>query len=282
MFTTLLSAKELFAHFDSADWVVFDCRFTLAEIEAGRVAYQQSHLPGAIYVHLDDDMSSPITASSGRHPLPDVTTFSEKLSAWGVDASKQVVVYDDAFGAVAGRMWWLLRWLGHTRVALLDGDLPTWQREAYPMQSEPPLLTPATFSPNVNNELLVDVEFVESRMSDDNFVIVDARAEARFLGDVEPLDNVAGHIPGAVNIPFDDNLAINSMFETREALSHLYKDIIKQVDYENVIHMCGSGVTACHNILAMEHAGMRGSRLYAGSWSEWITNSKRPVAVNED
>ncbi len=282
MFSTLISANELSGHIKDPNWIVFDCRFTLAETGAGRAAYLQSHLPGAIYVHLDDDMSSPITASTGRHPLPDVTAFSEKLSVWGVDASKQVIVYDDAFGAIAGRMWWLLRWLGHTRVAVLDGGLPTWQRENYPMQSVLPSLSPAAFFPNVNNELLVDVEFVESRMSNDNFVIVDARAEERFSGDAEPLDNVAGHIPGALNMPFDDNLAISSLFETQEVLTQLYKDVIKQVDYENVIHMCGSGVTACHNILAMEYAGMRGSKLYAGSWSEWITDPKKPVAVNED
>ncbi|NOX42386.1 MAG: sulfurtransferase [Gammaproteobacteria bacterium] len=282
MFTTLISAKDLFAHINDPEWIVFDCRFTLTETEAGRYAYQQSHVPGAIYVHLDEDMSSPVTQSTGRHPLPDVKAFSEKLSAWGVDGTKQVVVYDDVFGAVAGRMWWLLRWMGHTQVALLDGGLPVWQREKYPVQDQLPALTPSTFIPNVNHDLLVDTDFVESSLSDNNIVIIDARAEQRFLGEVEPLDKVAGHVPGAISMPYDDNLAVSSNFETPEELFNLYNENINQVNYKKVIHMCGSGVTACHNILAMEHAGMNGSRLYAGSWSEWITNPQRPVVVSTD
>lgn len=282
MYTTLISAKDLSRHINDPGWIVFDCRFTLLETESGRFAYKQSHLPGSIYVHLDEDMSSPVTDKTGRHPLPDPELFAAKLSAWGVDKTKQLVVYDDAFGAVAGRMWWLLRWMGHKNVALLDGGLQVWQREGFPMTDQVPEVTASDFVANVNNDLWVDAGVVESRLGDDDFIIIDARAEERFLGEVEPLDKVAGHVPGAINMPYDDNLAISSEFESVDELRELYQEQIQGVKPENVIHMCGSGVTACHNILAMEHAGLTGSRLYAGSWSEWILSSDRPVARSEE
>jgi len=281
MYNTLISSKDLAAHIEDPTWVVFDCRFTLTDTEAGRRDYAQSHIPGAIYVHLDEDLSSPITKTSGRHPLPDPAILSEKLSAWGVDDTKQLVVYDDAFGAVAGRMWWLLRWLGHTNTALLDGGLPVWLREGYATTDQTPDVTPSTFKANINNDLVVSTDDVELMMDDKNFLIIDARAEERFEGIVEPFDKVAGHIPGAINVPYDDNLAVSGGLETQDELHDTYSERIKNLKNENIIHMCGSGVTACHNILAMEYAGFPGSRLYVGSWSAWITNPERPVATGE-
>lgn len=281
MYNTIIFPKDLVAHIEDPDWVVFDCRFTLTDTEAGRKDYAQSHIPGAVYVHLDEDLSSPITQMSGRHPLPDPVVLSEKLSAWGVGNNTQIVVYDDAFGSVAGRLWWLLRWLGHTKVALLDGGLPVWLREGYAVTDKVADVVPSTFEANINTGLIVSSEDVESMMNNENYLIIDARAEMRFEGITEPFDKVAGHIPGAINVPYDDNLAVSGGFETRDELHDVYKERAGNLKNENIIHMCGSGVTACHNILAMEYAGLSGSRLYVGSWSEWITNPARPVATGE-
>lgn len=280
-YSTLISTDKLAAHLDDPQWVVIDCRFVLSETEAGRALYRQSHIPGARYAHLDDDLSSTITADSGRHPLPDPYTLAEKLGQWGIDKQTQMVVYDDAFGAMAVRLWWLLRWLGHEAVALLNGGLPKWQREKRPMDAELPEVTPKTFEMQVNNALWVDAHTVDSIREHHDHLLIDARAEERYTGMIEPLDKVAGHIPGAINYPYEDNLAFSGEFMSAEELKGEYKDLIGNRNPVNVIHMCGSGVTACHNILAMEHAGLKGSRLYAGSWSEWITRSERPVATGE-
>jgi len=281
MFNTLVTTEELAAHIDDPDWLIFDCRFTLTEAGAGRKNYAQAHIPGAIYVHLEEDLSSAISNTSGRHPLPDADSLSKKLSAWGVDNTKQLIVYDDAFGAIAGRMWWILRWLGHTKIALLEGGLPVWLRDGHATTERLPILTPAIFQPQINTSLVVNTDDVEAMMNDDSYLIIDARSEERFEGVLEPFDKVAGHIPGALNVPYDDNLSVSGGFETQEELYESYSDRVNDLKNENIIHMCGSGVTACHNILAMEHAGLTGSRLYAGSWSEWITNSTRPIATGE-
>lgn len=280
-YSTLVSTDELAAHLDDPQWVVIDCRFVLSEPEAGRALYCQSHIPNARYADLNKDMSSTVSADSGRHPLPDPYVLAEKLGQWGIDKQTQVVVYDDTFGAMAVRLWWLLRWLGHEAMALLDGGLPKWQREQRPMDAELPEVTPKTFQMQVNNALWVDAHTVDSIREHSDHVLVDARAEERYTGMIEPLDKVAGHIPGAINHPYEDNLDFSGEFMSAEELKGEYKDLIGNRDPANIIHMCGSGVTACHNILAMEHAGLKGSKLYAGSWSEWITRPERPVTTGE-
>jgi len=280
-FSTLVSTEELFKHLDDPDWVVFDCRFTLTDPEAGRAAYNQVHIPGARYAHLDADLAAPVGSATGRHPLPDPQLLIDKLGSWGVDRAKQVVVYDDAFGAMAVRMWWLLKWLGHDNVALLDGVLPKWIREKRPLTSELPTITRTTFIAQINDDMWVTAEDLQAALEKDEVVLLDARAEERYSGEVEPLDKVAGHVPGAINLPWEDNLDLGGNLLPPEEIRELYQEEIGEKAASQVIHMCGSGVTACHNILAMEHAGLTGARLYAGSWSEWITDGSRPVATGE-
>ena len=274
MFATVISTEQLEQHLNEPNWVVIDCRFTLTETEAGRSAYAQSHIPGARYAHLDEDLSGPKTGRNGRHPLPDVQVFAQKLGHWGVDQQTQVVVYDDSFGAIAVRLWWMLRWMGHDTVALLDGGLPKWQREKRPVTNAFPQVTPKKYEARVRHEMLADTEVVKNAPG----LIVDARAEMRFIGEIEPLDAVAGHIPGAKNLPFDDNLGLDGTLLSGEELRQQYSAFLDGKNPEKVIHMCGSGVTACHNILAMEIAGLASGKLYAGSWSEWIADPNHPVA----
>jgi thiosulfate/3-mercaptopyruvate sulfurtransferase len=277
--TTLITPAALALHLDDPDWVVVDCRFTLTDTEAGRQSYQQGHIPGARYAHLDEDLSAPITPTRGRHPLPDPDVLAGKLGRWGISDNTQVVVYDATFGSMAARLWWLLRWLGHPRVALLDGGFPRWQREGFPVTGNAPRITPATFTARLDDSLRVDAGVVERIRNAPDHVLLDARAEERFAGDIEPLDKVAGHVPGAVNLPWEDNLDFGGNYLTPEELRALYAEKAGTTTPQHVVHMCGSGVTACHSVLAMEHAGLKGSKLYAGSWSEWITDPKRPVAT---
>ena len=279
MFTTVVSSEELSRHLDDPNWIVFDCRFTLTDPEAGRRAYQHGHTPGARYAHLDDDLSSPVMPTSGRHPLPDPHMLAEKLGRWGVDETKQVVVYDDSFGSMAVRMWWLLRWLGHDAVALLDGGLPNWMRHKLPVTADLPHIPPARFVPHPNNAMWVDVGEVEQARHDRNRIIIDARPEERFSGEREPLDKVAGHIPGSVNWTFEENIDFDGTYLSAEELREAYLGLLHDIPPEQAIHSCGSGVTACHNLLAMEIAGLPGGKLYPGSWSEWITDPSRPVEV---
>jgi thiosulfate/3-mercaptopyruvate sulfurtransferase len=280
-YTTVVSAEQLAEHLSDPNWIVFDCRFTLTNTEAGKLAYQQSHIPGARYVHLDNDMSSPVTPHSGRHPLPDVNLLSEKLSNWGVDSSKQVVVYDDSFGSMAVKMWWLLRWLGHNNVALLDGGLPKWMKQKHPVSVDFPQIIPAQFIPHLHEEMVANTSEVEGARKERCRMIVDARPEQRFAGEREPLDKVAGHIPGAVNWVFEENLDFDGTYLPADELREAYLKLLQGVKPEHTIHSCGSGVTACHNMLAMEIAGLPSGKLYAGSWSEWITDPSRPVATGE-
>jgi thiosulfate/3-mercaptopyruvate sulfurtransferase len=281
MYRTLIDCHTLALHIHDPQWVVVDCRFMLSDPGAGRRAYEASHIERARYAHLNDDLSSPVTPRSGRHPLPDPQRLAAELGKWGIDNSKQVIAYDDSFGAMASRLWWLLRWLGHDTVALLDGGLPRWQREGRPVTKDLPVVTPATFTPRVRDDMWVDANTVAKAVKQNDWLVMDARAEERFNGEVEMLDPIAGHIPGAINLPFEDNLHVSGRFSSPQELRELYEGLIENVRPEQVIQMCGSGVTACHNILAMEHAGLPGARLYAGSWSEWIRDPARPVAHDD-
>jgi thiosulfate/3-mercaptopyruvate sulfurtransferase len=279
--STVVSTEQLAQHLDDTEWIVFDCRFTLTNTEAGLHAYQLSHIPGARYAHLETDLSGPVTEKSGRHPLPEVSALSEKLSRWGVDGNKQIIVYDDSFGAMAVKMWWLLRWLGHKNVALLDGGLPKWLKEKRAVTAELPQIFQTKFIAKLNDEILANVAEVDNARQERCRLLIDARPEQRFTGEREPLDKLAGHIPGAINWVFDENLDFDGTYLPAEELREAYLKLLNGVKPEQVIHTCGSGVTACHNMLAMEIAGMCGGKLYAGSWSEWITDPARPLAKGE-
>ena len=280
-FTTLINTDELAEHINDPDWVIIDCRFNLADTEAGRQAYAQAHIPNARYAHLDEDLSSPITPKTGRHPLPDPEVIAKKLGDWGVDEKKQVVVYDDAGGAIAGRLWWMLRWLGHDRVALLNGGIKAWKAAELPLTNEVPEIIPAVFplqkEAQERDGQYVTAKEVNQLRQDKNYRVVDARAPQRFSGEVEPLDKVAGHIPGSINMPWDNNVQADGTFKSKETLQEMFEQKLGDVAPEQVIHSCGSGVTASHNLIAMEYVGLKGSKLYAGSWSEWIADPDRPV-----
>lgn len=285
-YPALIDPATLAARLGDPRWVVADCRFTLSNTEAGRRAYLAGHIPGARYAHLDDDLSSPVTPTSGRHPLPDPQGLANRLGTWGIDADTQVVVYDDSFGSMAARLWWLLRWLGHGAVALLDGGLPRWKREGHPLDTDTPdtdtpQVTARQFVARPNPALITDTNAVAAALGRGGCLLIDARAEERFQGLFEPIDKVAGHIPGAINMPLEDNLDVSGDFLPEAELRERFLPVLGGRSPDQIIHTCGSGVTACHNVLAMEAAGLTGSRLYVGSWSEWITDPSRPIATGE-
>lgn len=278
-FTTLVSAAELARHLDDPAWVTIDCRFDLADPDAGERAYRAGHIPGARYAHLDRDLSSPITGDSGRHPLPDPQALSRTLGAWGVDGTRQVAVYDRNSGPFAARLWWLLRWLGHERAAVLDGGMEGWCAAGGSVSGAAWAGQAADFHAKRDDQRWVSTAFVHRHLMGHDHTLVDARAAARYAGETEPLDPVAGHIPGAVNRPFTDNLDAGGAFRPAGVLRREFQVLLAGRDPRHVIHMCGSGVTACHNLLAMEVAGLAGARLYAGSWSEWVRDPSRPTAT---
>lgn len=278
-FTTTITISELANHLDDPEWVIVDSRFKLANPQQGRLDYESSHIPGAVYAHLDDDLSGPIIKGiTGRHPLPSVEKISQVFSRFGIYLSMQVVVYDDMSGALAaGRVWWLLRWLGHEAVALLDGGWQEWVKRGLPVRSGSETRKPRTFVPHPRNDLVVSTEEVESFRKDPLFRLLDARSADRYRGENETIDPVAGHIPGAVSAAYAGNLNPDGIFQSIDSLATRYKRIIGNVPINHVVCYCGSGVTATHDILAMMMAGLGEARLYAGSYSEWITDPKRPV-----
>lgn len=281
-FVTLVSSAELARHVDPARpepaWVVCDCRFSLADAAAGERAYRAGHVPGARYAHLDRDLSGPVMPGSGRHPLPEQEALGALFGRWGISVRTQVVAYDDAGGAFAARLWWLLRWLGHERVAVLDGGWQAWIEDGRPVSTAVPSIHPALFEQRAPLSLPIGAAEVAAGLARHDICLLDARAAERFRGDVEPVDAVAGHVPGAVNHPFQDNLRADGRFKPAAELRKALERRTSGFPPRQVVHMCGSGVTACHNALAMEIAGLAGSRLYAGSWSEWIRDPARPVA----
>ncbi|WP_340124282.1 sulfurtransferase [Methylobacter svalbardensis] len=277
-YTTLISAATLQQQLKHPDWVIVDCRFSLADTEAGAKAYRHGHIPNARYAHLDKDLSSAITDFTGRHPLPDFALLAKKLGDWGIDNNSQVVIYDDAGGAFAGRLWWLLRCMGHDKVAVLDGGIKHWQKQGLPITTTLPTTKPTTFRPYLNDAAWLNAVQVQNSLAQKSICLIDARTPERYRGEQEPIDPVAGHIPYALNRAFQLNLDSNGLFLSAEQLRDQFKQLIGATAPEQVVHYCGSGVTACHNLLAMEHAGLTGSKLYSGSWSEWIRNKNRAVA----
>ncbi len=274
MYSTLVDAATLADHLGDPDWLLLDCRFSLADTGYGARVYGEGHLPGAHYLDLDQDLSSPITPDSGRHPLPQSEKLAATLVARGLNRRSQVVVYDDCGGMMAARCWWLLRWLGHAAVALLDGGIQAWPGA---LETAIPVATPGDFSARLRPAMNLDVAAVLANLAQPAFTLVDARSGERFRGEQEPIDPVAGHVPGALNRPLGDNLR-DGRFKPAAELRDEWQRRLAGVVPGQVVHMCGSGVTACHNQLAMEIAGLTGSRLYAGSWSEWIRDPARPVA----
>jgi thiosulfate/3-mercaptopyruvate sulfurtransferase len=278
-YETLIEPIELYNCLGHADWSIVDCRFDLLQPEAGRRIYQQAHIPGAHYAHLDEDLSSTVTSETGRHPLPDVQKMSARFGEWGIGNSTQVVAYDNANGAFAARLWWLLRWLGHRRVAVLNGGLQAWFAAGYPTDSQPAAPARVEFKPLPQNGVWLTTAQVQEKLAAGEIKLIDARAADRFAGRNETIDPVAGHIPGARNHPFMSDLDGRQRFKSAQDLRESWLKEAGGDDASNVVCMCGSGVTACHNLLALEVAGLRGARLYAGSWSEWIRDPRRPIAV---
>ncbi len=276
-YTTLIEPAELAANLTDPAWVVVDCRFELSNPSAGSQQYAEGHIPGARYANLDADLSGPVTARTGRHPLPEPERFARTLGAWGIDNSSQVVAYDDASGALASRLWWMLRWVGHRKVAVLNGGLKAWVEAGHPLSIRIPVVIPTTFNPTVDSGAAVSVEDVIKGLDSGTLVLVDARARDRFAGQNETLDPVAGHVPGARNHPFASNLDAAGRFLTAAELREKWRAVLGETTGRAVVSMCGSGVTACHNLLALEASGHRDARLYPGSWSEWIRDPSREV-----
>jgi thiosulfate/3-mercaptopyruvate sulfurtransferase len=300
-FHTLIDVDSLRELQGAPDLAVIDCRFDLALPRAGAQSYLAGHIPGARYADLNRDLSAPVTPTSGRHPLPAPDIFAKRLGELGVGNGTQVIAYDEANGSFAARLWWMLRWLGHSRVAVLDGGIRAWiaaggaleAGEAAPAgalesRQAPPagtLFSPradssprAEFSPRPDSAAILTAAEVAAALRDPATLLVDARAAERYAGTVEPIDPVAGHVPGAVNHPFSTNLDADGRFLAPALLRARWLERLAGRDPRRLIAMCGSGVTACHNLLSLEAAGLPGDKLYAGSWSEWIRDPTRPVA----
>src|SRR3954469_13636555 len=272
MSSTLVSTAELAAH---PQWRVFDCRHDLAKPSLGEEQYREAHIPGALFAHLERDLSAPKTGRGGRHPLPDPKNFASWLEKSGVLRTDQVVCYDAGNGAMAARLWWMTRWIGHERVAVLDGGLAKWLAEMRPVTAEVPRFEPSDYPDRFGTEMAVDVNDVVQHGS--KALLLDARAPARYRGEQEPIDPVAGRIPGAKNRFNIDNVSPQGTFKSAGELKQEFQTVLGDRAPSEVVHYCGSGVAACHNLLAMEIAGLPGGKLFAGSWSEWIADPKRPT-----
>lgn len=257
--------------------VIVDCRFNLLQPEAGRAAWLEGHIPGAFYADLDRDLSSPRRPETGRHPLPDPAQLRALFGAWGIGEGTRVVAYDEGGGGLAARLWWLLRWMGHAPVVLLDGGFAAWQKAGLAVSRDLPATEAGRFEGQPGHMPVRDAAQVARGLAEGSIQLLDVRAEERFLGRVEPIDPVAGHVPGAVNAPFSGNLMADNHFQPGEVLAARYGPLVGDRRPGDIVCMCGSGVTACHGVFALELAGMPGAALYPGSWSEWIRSPDRPL-----
>jgi thiosulfate/3-mercaptopyruvate sulfurtransferase len=280
MFTTLISTDDVSAHLDGT-WTIIDCRFDLQHEAWGRDQYRQAHIPGAVYAHLSDDMSAQKTGLNGRHPWPSIEALTATFSSLGIANDTQAVVYDQDVGMYASRLWWMLRYMGHDAVAVLDGGWARWRQEGRPVRSGDETRPATSYAARVRPELIVGVENVAAAVSDPETVLVDARAPERFEGRSEALDRVAGHIPGAINRFFRQNVGDAGTFLPPDQLRASLQQTLAGQAPGRAIMYCGSGVTACHKLLALEHAGLPGAKLYPGSWSEWCSDPDRPVATGK-
>jgi thiosulfate/3-mercaptopyruvate sulfurtransferase len=278
-FRTLISPEELVEHLDDPNWAIIDCRFSLAKPDKGANDYHKAHIPGAIYANLDEDLCGPIIpGKTGRHPLPPIQEFVQTLSQWGIYSRVQVVAYDDVGGALAAaRLWWMLRWLGHEAVAVLDGGWILWKQRGLPVRRRVESRPPRVFNPLPHPDLLANTEDVEKMRQDAGSLVFDSRTADRYRGENETIDPVAGHIPGAKSAPYLSNFDEKGKFLPKEQLLARFKDLLNGIPAEDMAFYCGSGVTAALNVLAVAHAGLGDAKLYSGSWSKWITDPSRPV-----
>lgn len=277
-YSTLIDVATLAAELDNPAWVVLDCRFDLMNPAWGETEFSAGHIPGAQYAHLDRDLAGPPTADSGRHPLPDPAVFAALASRWGIDGGTQIVVHDQAGGVFAARAWWLFRWLGHERVALLDGGLAAWRAAGLPLSTAASTRPARIFEPKPDMTRVVGVSDIVAALGSPKLQVVDARGADRFAGQNETMDPRAGHVPGAVNHPFALNLSREGRLHDAASLRTAWLSTLAGREPKEMVAMCGSGVSACLNLLAMEIAGLPGARLYPGSWSEWVKDPSRPIA----
>ena len=278
----LIDAPVLARELERGDCIVVDCRFTLTDASAGRAAYERGHIPGARYAHLDDDLAREPLAGEGRHPLPDPERFAATLGRWGIVRNTAVVAYDEGSGAIAARLWWLLGWVGHARRAVLDGGFAAWQAAGLPVEQIEPKVRARRYdaAPAEREAIVATADIAAAQGAGD--LLVDARAAPRYRGEQEPIDPKAGHVPGARNRPFSANVTQAGRFRPPAELRAELTELLGGRAPDRLIAMCGSGVTACHLLLAMEVAGLPGGRLYAGSWSEWIRDPSRPIRAGAD
>lgn len=281
MTTSLIDVSTLRTHLGTAHWRVADVRFDLGDPGKGEAAYRTAHLPGAIYAHLDRDLSDQTRVGLGRHPLPEATKFARWLSSIGYAPEQTWVLYDDGNAAFAARVWWMLRAIGHRDVRVLDGGHAAWVAAGSELTAELPQFAPTRVEVQYSDAAMVNFAELEALRTDATRRLFDARASVRYRGEVEPLDPVAGHVPGAINRPFSDNLEANGRFKSSHVLRQEWQALLGGIAPEQAVHMCGSGVTACHNLLAMELAGLSGSRLFPPSWSGWVSDPSRAVAQGE-
>jgi thiosulfate/3-mercaptopyruvate sulfurtransferase len=278
-YKTIISAENLIKNINNKEFIIFDCRCDIKETSYGIDQYTEGHIPNAVFVDIDTDLADKKTSTSGRHPLPDPKILTEKLCNWGMSNTKQVVIYDDAGGAFASRMWWILRWLGHEKTALLNGGLGAYMAAGGKLTSEIKAHENALFDITIDDAMHVTLKEVEDAQYRMDKLIIDARSKERYLGIKDMVDPIAGHVPGAISYPLGNNLDKRGCFKSSEELKLQFSKILGDIKTEGIISMCGSGITACHNILAMEIAGIKNVRLYVGSWSEWITDKNRPIAT---
>ena len=277
MYKTIIDVETLASNVDEPDWVVVDCRFSLADTAVGYQNYQTAHIPGAVYAHLDDDLSGPPVTDHGRHPLPTPQRLAQLFSRLGIDEMSQVVAYDDAGGMIASRLWWMLRYMGHDGAAVLDGGWQAWQAAGLPTHSGVKKNDPAQFTGRPQPKLLVTLDEVMEQP-----LLVDSRAPERYRGEIEPLDPRPGHIPHAINLPYETHLDENGRFRPADEMKAALKTVLGKTSGEAATFYCGSGVSACVNLLAMSHAGLGNGRLYVGSWSEWSSDPQRPITLGEE
>ena len=280
-YNTIISAADLAGIIDQDNVRIFDCRFMLKDPQGGLKMYQEGHLPNAQFADMDTQLSSPMTETSGRHPLPDIDAFVKQLGQWGVNNDTQVIAYDDISGAFAARMWWLLRFLGHEKVAVLDGGMQQWQKIGKQLTQDVPTITAQEFNAQPQMDWLVEIETVQTELKNKNITLIDARAADRYTGKDQQTDPVPGHVPGARSLPFPGNL-VDGIFNTPETIRSRFAEVIGDQELDKVVNMCGSGVTACHNLLALAVAGYAPTKLFVGSWSQWIRDKSRPVALGEE
>jgi thiosulfate/3-mercaptopyruvate sulfurtransferase len=273
----LTDVQDLAARLTEPELRIVDCRFALLQPGAGRIDYRKGHIPGAVYADLDQDLAAPVSASSGRHPLPQVALFARKLEHWGIGRDTEVVIYDQQYGGIAARLWWMLQWLGHRRATLLEGGFAAWIGAGLPLEQRETTHPPAVFVVEQRPGMVVSSDEILAAMRQGSLpVLVDGRENERFIAAAEPIDTVAGHIPGAVNLPFLENMQTNGYWLPGQQLRERWQPILSPAKETRWIAMCGSGVTACHLALSAQYAGFAAPQVYIGSWSEWIRDAERP------